>query len=97
MDFPPKIALSRLVGSLKGVSSRRLRREFPDLVRHYRRAQRLWFGSHFAGPVGGAPLSIVKQYEALRGSTSSSRTGRPAPDRGEHRGSVPITEARAAL
>ncbi|MEU6105759.1 transposase [Streptomyces flaveolus] len=52
----------KLVNSLKGVSSRRLRQEFPDLVRHYSRAQRLWSGSYFAGFVDGAPLSIVKQY-----------------------------------
>ncbi|MER5361975.1 IS200/IS605 family transposase [Streptomyces sp. NPDC002785] len=62
VNFPPKVAVSKLVNSLKGVSSRRLRREFPDLVRHYWRAQRLWSGSYFAGSVGGAPLSIVKQY-----------------------------------
>ena len=62
VNFPPKIAVSRLVNSLKGVSSRRLRQEFPDLVRHYWRAQRLWSGSYFAGSVGGAPLSIMKQY-----------------------------------
>ena len=48
VNFPPKVALSRLVNSLKGVSSRRLRQEFPDLVRHYYRANRLWSGSHFA-------------------------------------------------
>ena len=41
VNFPPKLALSRLVNSLKGVSSRRLRQEFPDLARHYWRAQRL--------------------------------------------------------
>ncbi|MFF2205288.1 transposase [Streptomyces sp. NPDC058145] len=35
---------------------------FPDLVRHYWRAQRLWSGSYFAGSVGGASLSFVKQY-----------------------------------
>lgn len=62
VNFPPKVAVSRLVNSLKGVSSRRLRQEFPDLARHYWRAQRLWSGSYFAGSVGGAPLSIVKQY-----------------------------------
>jgi putative transposase len=62
VNFPPKVALSRLVNSLKGVSSRRLRQEFPDLVRHYWRAQRLWSGSYFAGSVGGAPLSTVRQY-----------------------------------
>ncbi|GAB3147905.1 hypothetical protein GCM10027161_43830 [Microbispora hainanensis] len=30
VNFPPKVALSRLVNSLKGVSSRRLRQEFPQ-------------------------------------------------------------------
>ncbi|AXE81065.1 IS200/IS605 family transposase [Streptomyces atratus] len=62
VNFPPKVALSKLVNSLKGVSSRRLRQEYPELVRHYWRAQRLWSGSYFAGSVGEAPLSIVRQY-----------------------------------
>lgn len=35
VNFPPKVALSKLVNSLKGVSSRRLRQEYPELVRHY--------------------------------------------------------------
>ena len=70
VNFPPKVSLSRLVNSLKGVSSRRMRQEFPDLRRHYRRANRLWSASYFAGSVGGAP------YRCPAG-TSSSRTGRP--------------------
>ncbi|MBB4743249.1 REP element-mobilizing transposase RayT [Actinoplanes octamycinicus] len=37
VNFPPKVAVARLVNSLKGVSSRRLRQEFPNLVRHYYR------------------------------------------------------------
>ena len=62
VNFPPTVAVSRLVNSLKGVSSRRLRLEFPDLVRHYWRAKRLWSGSYFAGSVGGAPISVLRQY-----------------------------------
>jgi putative transposase len=62
VNFPPKVALAKLVNSLKGVSSRRMHQEFPDLVHHYYRANKLWSGSYFAGSVGGAPLSIVKQY-----------------------------------
>jgi putative transposase len=62
VNFPPKIALARLVNSLKGVSSRRMRQEFPDLVQHYYQANKLWSGSYFAGSAGGAPLSIVRQY-----------------------------------
>src|ERR1700726_1571031 len=48
VTFPPKLALSRLVNSLKGVSSRRLRQEFPELRRHYWGANRVWSGSCFA-------------------------------------------------
>ena len=60
--FPPTVALSRRVSSLKGVSSRRLRQEFPDLRRHYWRANRLWSGSYFAGSAGGAPVTVLRQY-----------------------------------
>ncbi|MFD8871226.1 transposase [Streptomyces sp. NPDC059590] len=35
MRYPPSAAFSRLVGSLKGVSARRLCREFPTHVRKY--------------------------------------------------------------
>ena len=62
VNFPPKVALFKLVNSLKGVSSRRMRQEFPELERHYWRAKRLWSGSYFAGSVGGAPLSVLRQY-----------------------------------
>jgi REP-associated tyrosine transposase len=62
VNFPPTVAVSRLVNSLKGVSSRRLRQEFPDLRRHYWRAQRLWSGSYFAGSVGGEPITVLRQY-----------------------------------
>ncbi len=54
VNFPPKVALSRLVNSLKGVSSRRLRQEFPELARHHHRANQLWSTSYFAGSLGGA-------------------------------------------
>jgi putative transposase len=62
VNFPPKVALSKLVNSLKGVSSRRLRQEFPNLAQHYWRANRLWSGSYFAGCAGGAPISVLRQY-----------------------------------
>lgn len=40
-NFPPKAAISKLVNSLKGVSSRRLRQDFPDLVQHYWQTNKL--------------------------------------------------------
>jgi putative transposase len=62
VNYPPKVAVAKLVNTLKGVPSPRLRQEFPDLQRHHYRANKLWSGSYFAGSVGGAPLNIVKQY-----------------------------------
>jgi putative transposase len=34
--FPPQVTLSKLVNSLKGVSSRRLRQKYPEPVRQAR-------------------------------------------------------------
>ncbi|RDI32919.1 IS200/IS605 family transposase [Lentzea flaviverrucosa] len=41
VNMPAKVAISKLVNSLKGVSSRRMPQEFPELARHHWRAQRL--------------------------------------------------------
>lgn len=62
VEYPPKVELSRLVNSLKGVTSRLLRKEFPTLARHYWRAKTLWSPSYYAGSVGGAPLESVRRY-----------------------------------
>ncbi|MFD9659577.1 IS200/IS605 family transposase [Streptomyces mirabilis] len=62
VHYPPKIALSRLVGSLKGVSARRLRQEFPDHIRRYLWGDHFWSPSYFAASAGGAPLTVIKEY-----------------------------------
>ena len=61
VNYPPKVALSIFVNSLKGVSSRLLRKDFPDLRKRYWKGA-LWSPSYFAASCGGAPLSIIKRY-----------------------------------
>lgn len=61
VEYPPKVAVSSLVRSLKGVSSRMLRQERPDVARHYHQSM-LWSPSYFAASCGGAPLEIIRQY-----------------------------------
>lgn len=61
IDYPPKIALSRLVNSLKGVSSRLLKKEHPRFSSIYYKGK-LWSPSYFAASCGGAPLSIIQEY-----------------------------------
>lgn len=58
IEYPPTVQLSKLVNSLKGVSSRRLRQRFR--IRTHR--DHLWSPSYFAASCGGAPLSIIRQY-----------------------------------
>ena len=69
VNFPPNVAVSRLVNSPKGVSSRRTRQEFPDPRRHYRRADRPWPGSYLAGSAGGAPIPVLRQYTEQQNRT----------------------------
>ena len=61
INYPPKVQISKLVNSLKGVSSRILRKEFPVLANRYYKGV-LWSPSYFAASCGGAPISIIKQY-----------------------------------
>jgi putative transposase len=62
VHHPPQVALSRLVGSLKGVSARRLRQEHPAHIRKYLWGTHFWSPSYFAASCGGAPSAIVKEY-----------------------------------
>lgn len=61
INYPPKISLSKLVNSLKGVSSRRLRSVRPEIMGRYRKGV-LWSPSYFAASCGGAPLDIIRKY-----------------------------------
>ncbi|MEQ4717532.1 IS200/IS605 family transposase [Nonomuraea sp. B19D2] len=62
VHYPPKMAVSKLVNSLKGVSSYYLRREFPGRVNPATMRGHFWSPSYFAASCGGAPLDIIKQY-----------------------------------
>lgn len=60
--YPPKLPLSRLVNSLKGVSSRLLRKEYPNLRNRYWEETTLWSPSYYAGSCGGTTIETLKQY-----------------------------------
>ena len=60
--YPPKVSVSKLVNSLKGVSSRLIRQKKYSSISKALWGGSLWSPSYFAGSCGGAPLSIIKQY-----------------------------------
>ena len=71
VSYPPKVALSRLVNSLKGVSARKLRAENLPEVRAKLWGEHFWSPSYCALSSGGAPLDTIKRYiQKQRGGAS---------------------------
>ena len=62
VNYPPKVAVSALVNSLKGVSSRMIRQKNYPTIRRKLWGGALWSPSYFAGSCDGAPIAIVRQY-----------------------------------
>ncbi|MER6926078.1 IS200/IS605 family transposase [Streptomyces spiralis] len=62
VHYPPKVAVSKLVNSLKGISARRIRQEFTDRINRAIMHGHLWSPSYFSASCGGAPLATVRQY-----------------------------------
>lgn len=61
VEYPAKVSVSSLINSLKGVSSRLLKKGRPDISDRYWKGA-LWSPSYFASSCGGAPIEIVRQY-----------------------------------
>lgn len=61
-QYHPGIELSKLVNSVKTVTSRRLRSEFEDRVNRFYYKDVLWNGSYFIASCGGVTVSALKKY-----------------------------------
>ena len=62
VNYPPKVAVSALVNSLKGVSSSMIRKKNDPEIKKKLWGGALWSPSYFAGSCGGAPISLIRQY-----------------------------------
>ena len=62
VNYPPNVAVSALVNSLKGVSSRMIRKKNYPSIREKLWGGALWSPSYFASSCGGAPIEIIRQY-----------------------------------
>ena len=59
LEVDPQFGIHKAVKRIKGRTSHDLRAEFPAINK---RIPTLWTNSYFVSTVGGAPLSVVKQY-----------------------------------
>lgn len=62
VTFPATVEVSRLVNSLKGVSSRMIRKSDPLHVERFLWNGGLWSRSYYAGTVGGTDIETVRKY-----------------------------------
>ncbi len=65
VSYPPKHSIAAMVNSLKSVSIRRLKEQFPEIESFWSVAKSknsLWSPSYFASSTGGAPIEVLKRY-----------------------------------
>jgi putative transposase len=60
--YAPKVSVSALVNSLKGVSARMLRSQYTGRVNQARMNGHFWSPSYLAASCGGAPPSTIRQH-----------------------------------
>ena len=78
VTYPPKVRISELVNSLKGVSSRQLKQRFPDIRQFWSVSKSrgvVWSPSYSAASCGGAPISVLKQYIEQQGLGAATSPG----------------------
>lgn len=62
-DYKPDKPLSTLIGNLKTVSSRLIRKEFPELPKEYFYGKpHFWAGAYFVASCGGVTVEHLKRY-----------------------------------
>lgn len=62
LSFLQILHSQRMVGSLKSVSSRLIRRDYPDHVAKFYWKPVFWTSAYCVITAGGAPLDVLKQY-----------------------------------
>lgn len=87
VSYPPKVSLSGLVNSLKGVSAYDVRRTGYEEVKRALWGRAFWSPSYCAVSCGGAALEVVKRYIEGQRAGDPGESGEPLPPRRERRGS----------
>lgn len=60
--YTPQTELPKFINNLKTVTSRYLRKEFPETVNRFYHKDVLWNGSYFIASCGGVTVETLKKY-----------------------------------
>ena len=69
VSYPPKVSLSALINSLKGVSARKIRQADFEEVSKALWSKHFWSPSYCALSWGEAPLELIKKYVRQQSET----------------------------
>ncbi|WP_019508623.1 IS200/IS605 family transposase [Pleurocapsa sp. PCC 7319] len=61
-QYYPQMEISKFVGNLKSVTSRKLRQEFSIEINSFYQKKVLWNESYFIASCGGVTISTLKKY-----------------------------------
>ena len=61
VSAPPKYAPATLVKLFKGITARKLFKEFPELKKQFRKGH-LWTPSYYLGTAGNVSADTIKRY-----------------------------------
>ena len=62
VNYPPKVSVSKLVNSLKGISSLLIRKKNYPSIKKKLWGRALWSPSYFAASCGGASIAVIRKY-----------------------------------
>jgi len=62
IEINPKVQISKFANNLKTVTSRLIRKEFPNECAKFYRQPVFWKIGYFVSSVGGATLDVIKAY-----------------------------------
>jgi putative transposase len=79
IDYPPKVALARLVGAIKTNTSKRVREQNWPEVRRALWGEHFWSPSYCVVSTGGAPIETVRRYIQQQ-REPNRKPGRPSSE-----------------
>lgn len=68
VEIPPQVQISKLINNIKTVTSRLLRKEFPDYINQFYWKDNFWNRSYLILTTGGSPIEVIKKYIQEQGS-----------------------------
>ncbi len=84
ISIHPALNISELIGNLKAISSRHLRKEYAAEIKQYLWKDAFWHRAYYVGSVGKTTLETIKRYVQNQGTGNKPgrprRQPRPAPE-----------------